>query len=149
MNIIEKIDAVENVTLISIHGAKSETGFISAVFEAFRGMGINVDMISFAASPSSTTILSFSVADADLNASLKTIEKLKSAFPGIKPTVSSGNTKVSVFGEGMKTVPGVASKFFSTLSDAGVGIMLITTSETDISVLLPASDTDTVIRILK
>ncbi len=51
-------------------------------------------------------------------------------------------SKVSVVGAGMQSNPGVASKMFESLSEAGVNIQMISTSEIKISVLIDLKDSE-------
>jgi aspartokinase len=54
--------------------------------------------------------------------------------------------KISLVGAGMKTNPGVTADFFTALSDAGVNIELISTSEIRISVVTRADDVNEAVR---
>ena len=58
----------------------------------------------------------------------------------VKLMLNSGNTKLSVYGEGMKTKPGVAAAVFRAVVSAGATIKMITTSEVDISMLISKFD---------
>ena len=106
--------------------------------------GIDVDMISQNPPQGKTSNLSFTVNDDDLGKVFETASKLRELHPELKLAISSGNTKISVFGEGMKNCPGVASKVFSAIAETGVEVRMITTSEVDISVLVYSHDGDAV-----
>ncbi|MGW0648779.1 ACT domain-containing protein, partial [Streptomyces umbrinus] len=54
--------------------------------------------------------------------------------------------KISLVGAGMKTNPGVTASFFQALSDAGVNIELISTSEIRISVVTRQDDVNEAVR---
>lgn len=56
--------------------------------------------------------------------------------------MSSGNCKISIFGEEMRGTPGVAAKVFSAVSKVKADIRMITTSEVDISLLVVKADAD-------
>ena len=51
-------------------------------------------------------------------------------------------SKVSIVGAGMQSHPGVASTMFEALSEAGINIQMISTSEIKISVLIDRQDAD-------
>ena len=51
--------------------------------------------------------------------------------------MSSGNCKLQLYGEEMRSMHGVAAKVIDVIASAGEEIYLVTTSEVDISVLLP------------
>jgi aspartate kinase len=74
---------------------------------------------------------------------------------GLKPEVSfesiSGSSdvaKVSVIGIGMRTHAGVAAQAFEALASRGINILLITTSEIKISILIEAAFTELAVRTL-
>ena len=55
-------------------------------------------------------------------------------------------TKLSVVGAGMESNPGVAAMMFEALSEAGVNIQMIATSEIKISVLIDREESDRALR---
>ena len=70
------------------------------------------------------------------------MEKLKYSMNYQSMTHDETVAKVSIVGTGMETHPGVASKMFEALYDAGVNIQMISTSEIKISVLIEGKDAD-------
>ena len=56
--------------------------------------------------------------------------------------------KVAVVGVGMKTHAGLAAKFFNALSDAGINVLMISTSEIRIAALVPLDQLDDAVRAL-
>ena len=74
---------------------------------------------------------------------IKTVEYTSKLKDGsVKPIVSSGNCIISIVDVAMENAPGVAARVFKTLAEANVQIMLITTSESQISVLVTRADFD-------
>ena len=61
--------------------------------------------------------------------------KIREDYPSIKPMVSSGNCKISLFGEEMREQYGVAAAAIAAVAKADTEILVITTSEIDISFL--------------
>lgn len=136
MKLIQNITLTENVTLITLHNSPSDIAFVSKVFETIAESGIIVDMISQVAPIGSTTSLSFTISDDDLGKALEIIPRLRESCQSIKPVVSSGNVKIAVYGEDMRSATGVASKVFSVAAKLSADIRIVTTSEVDISLLL-------------
>ena len=110
------------------------------MFDKIASMGVDVDMISLSPVQSSRTSLSFTIADDDLVKILSYTSKLDDG--SVKSIVSSGNCKITVNDPGMENCPGVAAKVFSQAAKAGTDIRLITTSESQISLLVTKSDAD-------
>jgi aspartokinase len=118
--------------------------FIADVFKTIASKGINVDMISQTAPLGGRINLSFSVLGEDLGGMLELFAVLRNDNPELKSDISSGNCKISIYGETMRDLPGVAAGTFDIIAGLGVDVRLITTSEIDISILVPKSDFETV-----
>lgn len=134
------IDVFDDVTLIILQNIPANMSFVTEVFEKIAAMEVDVDMISLAPPKSSMTSLSFTVSDDDLVKILGYTSKLKDGT--IKPIVSSGNCKISVSDAAMENCPGVAAKIFAQAAKAGADVRLITTSESQVSLLVTKSDFD-------
>lgn len=149
MNEITKITVTEDVTLITLRNSPSDMKFITHVFDLIASRGINVDMISQTAPFSEKVSLSFTVSDADMGELLELFAVLRAEYPGIKYDVTSGNCKVSLYGEAMRFVPGVAASVFDMIAQINTDIRIITTSEIDISLLVSELDADTVLEAFR
>ena len=130
----------DDITLITLQNIPADMDFVSGVFENIAEMGVDVDMISLSPVQSSKTSLSFTIDDDDLMKILGYTSKMNDGT--IKPIVSSGNCKISVNDPGMENCPGVAARIFRCAADVGTDIRLITTSESQISLLVTKSDFD-------
>jgi aspartate kinase len=76
------------------------------------------------------------VAGEDLQTALKALEELKEIIDFENVLSDCNISKVSIVGAGMESNPGVASKMFEALFEAGINIHMISTSEIKISVLI-------------
>ena len=85
---------------------------------------------------------SFTVGDDDFGKILEIVTELRHLNPELKINVSSGNCKISLFGESMRGKPGVAAKVFAAAASVNSDIRMITTSETDISILVVKVDVE-------
>lgn len=65
------------------------------------------------------------------------------------PLISSGYTKISLFGEEMVTSCGVAARAMGAVAKAGIEVVLITTSLLDISLLVRQVDEDQALQVLR
>lgn len=142
MKIIENITLTEDVTLISLQDSPADIKTLSNIFSMISSADIDVDMISQTPPTGITTNLSFTVNSDDFSKVLVIAKEIREIDSNIKINVSSGNCKVSVMGAGMRGKPGVVSKVFSALSQADVDIIMTTTSEVDISLLVGKSDAE-------
>ncbi len=149
MNTIEILTVNEDVTLISLSDSPADIKLISKIFEMISQAGIDVDMISQTPPNGAHSSLSFTVGDDDFGRILEIAAALRQLNPELKLNVSSGNCKISLFGESMRGKPGVAAKVFAAASSANTDIRMITTSETDISLLVVKADLENTVAAIK
>ena len=133
---ITKIAYASDITLITLSSLPCDSRVVAAVLTALSDSGINVDMISQTAPQGGSIRLSFTISDAALADALAVLAKLRQENPAISPEILPGNCKLAFYDENMVQTPGVAAKVFTLLSQAGIQVMLITTSEVDISILV-------------
>ncbi len=136
---ITKISYANEITLITLStlpGGKT----VSQILTTFAAQGINVDMISQTAPQGGSVRLSFTVSDRDLGVVLTLLGQLSGKENNLSPEILPGNSKIAFYDAGMVNTPGVAAKVFSLLSEASIQIMLVTTSDVDISILVSAHD---------
>lgn len=123
------------MTLVSV---ADRPGIAAAIFTALSEGGVNVDMIVQNIAEEGRTDMTWScpvdqVKHAD-------VAMKKAAADGVinydELIADEGVAKVSVVGIGMRSHTGVAAKMFQVLSNEGINIRVITTSEIKISVLI-------------
>ncbi len=142
MSVIENITVNEEITLISLHGTTADMGFIAKVFSMLSEENIDVDMISQSPQDGRFSGISFTVNDSDFIKVMKIAGEIRESNPELKISVSSSNSKISVFGEAMNGTPGVAAKVFNAVRSVNCDIRMITTSDVTISLLVASIDTD-------
>ena len=158
--ICEEEDIVEQPVVTGIAFSRDEAqitlrrladapGVAAGIFMPLAEANINVDMIIQTVSDDKkTTDMTFTTSAADF-------ERACAVLEGLKPTVGfavlEGSTdvvKVSAIGVGMRSHAGVAARAFKALSDKGINIRAITTSEIKFSVLIEAAYTELAVRTL-
>jgi aspartate kinase len=124
-------------------------GVAAAIFMPLAEAGINVDMIVQVASDDTvTTDITFTVSAADFDRARTILEKTKPQI-GYAALQGAGDVaKVSAIGIGMRSHAGVAALAFKALSEKGINIRAITTSEIKFSVLIDAAYTELAVRTL-
>lgn len=145
MENIQSITVVEDVTLISLNDSPADMEIIAKIFKTISEAGVDVDMISQTPPHSNRPHLSFTVNGEDLGKIFELSAKIRELNPDLKLSISNGNCKISVFGEKMRNCPGVATKVFMAAASVKSDIIMITTSEVDISLLVPKSDLDSTV----
>jgi aspartate kinase len=127
---------------VTIAGVPDKPGVAAKVFKTVADAMINTDVIVQNVSEKGSTDISFTVADTDAAKAAKVLQPVVKEI-GAREVTSTGDiAKLSVVGIGMRSHPGVAAKMFETLSNAGVNIGMISTSEIKISVIIGLADAD-------
>ena len=134
------------VTLI---GVKDKPGVASAIFKPLNDQNIVVDMIvQNISADTQKTDVTFTIKRDDLNKTENMIQNLKSEIGFDKLLTDNKVSKISIVGAGMITYPGVAFKMFNTLASKKINILVISTSEIKISVLINEKDTELAVKTL-
>jgi aspartate kinase len=127
---------------ITIVGVPDRTGVAARIFQAIADADINIDMIvqNVSAAATGLTDISFTLPKAEGASATAILQKLQGevGFASIQYDDQIG--KLSLVGAGMRSHPGVTATFFGALSDAGVNIEMISTSEIRISIICRETD---------
>ena len=134
--IITGITSTKNDAKITLVGVKDRPGVAASIFQPLSKNYINVDMVVQNISANGKeTDLTFTINVEDLPKTFKLIKKNKKIK--FKDLIIDKNvSKVSIIGVGMITTPGVTYRMFQTLANKGINILVISTSEIKISVLI-------------
>ena len=94
------------------------------------------------------TDLTFTVARSQLDEAMAVAEPIAGSI-GARDCVSAANLgKVSIIGTGMQNTPGFAARMFRALSEAGINIQLITTSDIRITCIIDEKQVRDAVRAL-
>ncbi|MFI8850348.1 aspartate kinase [Streptomyces sp. 891-h] len=122
---------------VTVVGVPDKPGEAAALFRAVAEAEINLDMVVQNVSAASTglTDISFTLPKTEGKKAISALEKVQGTVGFDSLRYDDQIAKISLVGAGMKTNPGVTATFFEALSNAGVNIELISTSEIRISVV--------------
>ena len=136
--IITGISSTKNDAKITIVGVKDRPGIAASIFKPLSKNLINVDMVVQNISlDGKETDLTFTIKSEDLRKTEKLIRQNKKiSFK--KLSFDKDVSKVSIIGVGMITTPGITYRMFQALASRKINILVISTSEIKISVLVSA-----------
>lgn len=143
------VKVLEDVAMVSFHNCPDDIRFISGLFDRLSALGVNVDMISQTPSGGGSINISFTIAEKHLNEVLRISGFLKTDVKEMQSSVSSGNCKITIQDPAMKDTPGFASAVFRALCAVGTDLRLLSTSETEISLLIPHAEIGDTLEALK
>jgi aspartate kinase len=122
---------------IVVRGVPDRPGIASAILSPVSAANIEIDMIIQNASEDGTTDFSFTVQRGDYDKTLKILnERVKDDIGATEISGADDVVKVSIVGVGMRSHAGVASKMFDTLASNNINLLMISTSEIKVSVLI-------------
>ncbi len=125
-----------DVAKVTVVGIPDRPGIASAVFEPLAWASLSVDTIVQNVSTQGVTDLTFTVARNDLDRAVELLQPVMKSIGARDLTTSSNLAKVSIIGAGMQSTPGYAARMFRALSERGINIELITTSEIRITCII-------------
>lgn len=147
--VISGIAFARDEAKITVLGVPDKPGIAYQILGPIADSNIDVDMIIQNQSVEGKTDFTFTVPRGDYQ---KALDLLKNKVQGhIQAREILGDakvSKVSVVGVGMRSHVGIASKMFRTLSEEGINIQMISTSEIKISVLIDEKYMELAVRAL-
>jgi len=133
---------------ITIVGVPDHTGVAARIFQAVADADINIDMIvqNVSAAATGLTDISFTLPKSEGANATAVLQRIQGevGFSSIQYDDQIG--KLSLVGAGMRSHPGVTATFFAAMSEAGVNIEMISTSEIRISIICRATDIERGVR---
>jgi len=147
--VISGIAFARDEAKITVIDVPDRPGIAYQILGPIAEANIDVDMIIQNQSVEGKTDFTFTVPRADYQKALDLLKKSVQAHIGAKDIMGDPKvSKVSVVGVGMRSHVGVASEMFRTLSEEGINILMISTSEIKISVVIDEKYMELAVRAL-
>jgi len=137
-----------NVAKIGLYDVFDRPGIAYKLFKALSEAKVNVDMIVQSAMRNEINNISFTCSRGDLKKALEVVEQLMPELGSDGVTADDNVAKISIVGAGMVSNPGVAAQMFSALSEEGINLQMISTSEIKISCIIQDSETHKAVKAL-
>ena len=109
MNGVSKLSVTEDISLVNFKNIPRDLYISSRIMTEFAEQGINIDMISQSAPTGETADISFTVDSEQVVHALAIVQRFREQYPSLRTSVSTGCCKVQLYGEEMRTRPGVAA----------------------------------------
>jgi aspartate kinase len=147
--VITGISYSKNDVRITLAKMPDHPGLSAAIFGALASKEVNVDMIVQNISADGKFIdITFTAGKEELERAKLAIESIKDEVKYAELKIDDNIAKISVIGVGMISHSGVAHTMFKTLADKGINLLLISTSEIKISVLIAKEYGELAVRVL-
>ena len=147
--VVSGIAYAKDEAKVTILKVEDKPGIAARIFGPLAEASINVDMIVQNITPDGkNTDMTFTVQASELPRTLEVLKAAKDDIGYFDVKSSADVVKVSVIGIGMRSHAGVAAMMFKALSEKGINILAISTSEIKISVLIDAAYAELAVRTL-
>jgi aspartate kinase len=137
-----------NDARVTITRVPDRPGIAVKLFKPVAEANIVVDMIIQNTGMDGYTDLTFTVPQNDLKRTLQIMEPVAKEIGAQQVSGEENIAKVSIIGVGMKNHPGIAAKMFEALAAQNINIMMISTSEIKISVVIEDKYGELAVRVL-
>ena len=133
---------------ITVLGVPDKPGVAYHILGPVADANVEVDMIIQNQSVEGKTDFTFTVARGEYQKAMGVLEGIKGEIGASSIVGDTKVSKVSVVGVGMRSHVGIAAQMFRTLADEGINILMISTSEIKISVLIDEKYMELAVRAL-
>jgi aspartate kinase len=138
----------KNQARVSMRGVVDRPGIASDIFGALAKASVNVDMIIQTVGHDGTTHLGFTVPKTELGDAKGIVDQFITNEEVKEAEYDDSICKVSIVGVGMKSHTGVAATSFRTMASENINIMMISTSEIKISMIIAEKYAELAVRSL-
>ncbi len=138
----------KDVAKVTLRGVPDKPGIAAGIFGPLADNHVSVDTIVQNAGVEQLTDLTFTVPVGDLQTAVSVVEGVAKEIGAGEVVTDDDLGKVSIVGTGIRSAPGYASRMFKTLSDAGINIEMISTSEIRITCIVCQSDVEKAVQAL-
>ncbi len=133
---------------VTLHGVPDQPGIAASIFGPLSEGGVLVDMIIQNTSIDGITDMTFTISRKDLAKTLELCEQIKNKISAQGIRHDTNVAKVSAIGVGMRNHSGVAASAFDALQQENINILMISTSEIKITILIDEKYVELAVRIL-
>ena len=138
--IVSGISSIDSEAKLTIRGVPDIPGVAAKILGPISDAGIEVDVIVQNISAENNTDFTFTVDKSDALQAENILKNTSDSLGGGLVEVDDDIAKISIVGRGMRAHAGVASKMFEALAASEINILMITTSEIKISVVIKKSE---------
>ena len=146
--IVSGISSIDSEAKLTIRGVPDIPGVAAKILGPISDAGIEVDVIVQNISAENNTDFTFTVDKSDAVQAENILKNTSDSLGGGSVEVDDDIAKISIVGRGMRAHAGVASKMFEALAASEINILMITTSEIKISVVIKKSEMKNAVKSL-
>ncbi|MFH1742241.1 MAG: aspartate kinase [bacterium] len=146
--VVSSIQRNANEAKVTLAGVADKPGVAAAIFDLLAENAVVVDMIVQNVGAGGRADISFTVERPDVVRIKKLEKQIMQCVEASEILCDDRIAKISAIGVGMRTHAGVAARMFKALAERSINILMISTSEIKISVVIAEEYTELAVRTL-
>lgn len=144
-----RVVANKDVSKLVLQGVPDKPGIAAEIFSSLGDRGFNIELVVSTGGAGRTADICLAVSQDQEVEVGKALEAIKEETMGSAVTLDSSVALVSVVGQNLSKVPGVAGRMFKALSAKGINIEIISTSLSSVTCMIPIDRTEESIAALE
>jgi aspartate kinase len=146
--LISGVTLNRNEAQVMMVGVPDRPGVASSILGPIADANIEVDMIVQNSAADGATDFTFTVSRDDYDLTLKILNEIAETLSAREVRGDRNIVKLSIVGVGMRSHAGIASRMFKALSKENINILMISTSEIKISIVVDQKYSELGVRVL-
>jgi aspartate kinase len=146
--LISGVTLNRNEAQVMMVGVPDRPGVASSILGPVADANIEVDMIVQNSAADGATDFTFTVSRDDYDLTLKILNEIAETLSARDVRGDRNIVKLSIVGVGMRSHAGIASRMFKALSKENINILMISTSEIKISIVVDQKYSELGVRVL-
>jgi aspartate kinase len=134
--VIDSIEKNLNMAKVTLFGVPDKPGVAGEIFGALGQEGISVELLVTSPAKAGRSNISFAVLEDHMASAKSVLEKIKSSVGAERIMFQPKMALISIHGQQLAGVPGVAGKMFHALASGGINIDSISSSRTTVTCLI-------------
>jgi aspartate kinase len=137
---IDGIEKILNMSKVTLFGVPDRPGVAGEIFGTLGREGISIELLVTNPTEAGRSNISFAMLEHDLESAQKILQGIKDSVGAERITFQSNMALISIHGQHLAGVPGVAGMMFHTLASGGINIDSISSSRTTVTCLVSQED---------
>ena len=134
--LVSGIVSEQDLAFVPLHKLPDVPGVVASLFGFLSESGILVDMIVQSAGQEGLADVTFTGSQKYLDKTLEAVKQEAGKYDGVEVSYDAGIGKIAAMGVGLRNHAGVAARIFQALTDAGVNMLMISTSEIKLTIFI-------------
>jgi aspartate kinase len=144
-----RVSANKEISKIVLQGVPDKAGIAAEIFGTLGAQGFNVELVVSTGGTRGTADICLAVAKTQEAQIRQALERMKGDTLAGEIVSDSSVALVSVTGQNLAKVPGVAGRMFRALSSKGINIEIISTSLASVTCMIPRDRTEEALAALE